>query len=1245
MNSSEWNQATNWSNGLPGPFNEPTIPATPQGTHFPVVSIYTYFNFNVQNYGSLTVNGDGGVSLFGILINHSGGTLVLSGNATNLLVEASGTLENHGNIVNNGTFKNEGNFTNANSGSFNNNHVFSHSVGSFLNSGQFSNFGEFYTEASYQNTGTFNNHGLFNNNENASNAGSFHSAAASTLRNDFNLTNLAGGNMNISGVFLNNKSFENQGVFTGNAGSKFTNSKLVRNSSTANWSNQGELANVLCAIFENKGSLGNTSLFENEGFIYADLPITGNPPSNSGSGVVISPSNTSSLCHNVSISLAANNVATVQGLELANNQLDFCSSWTILVNGFPNFSYTGCASVGPHPVTVSFIDPYGRTTNCQAIVTVVDDLAPIIVCPPTVTINLSAGQCTAPANLAVPTVLVENCTVASIANNALPALPIGQTAVTWTVTDQNGNAGYCIQNVLVVDQMPPNITCPPTKTMNNDPGFCGVSKLSPAIAGDPAFAFDNCGTPIVTNNAPTIIPVGTNTITWIATDASGNTSTCPQTIKVNDNQPPQIVVCPPDISVEVQGAGCQAIATWGAALVTDNCSVPTQVFSTSSGSVFDLGTSSVTLLVSDAALNTATCEFKVTVKDTQAPTWSNCPSNSTVTLLNCGDIAIGNWIPPTANDPCLASVVSNIQPGDVLSIGQNNVVYTAKDWSGNSSTCSFKITVNAILALDCPADIVVSIPANETASFVDWNPPPGATNCTVCASVDVPGFQFLGEKSGHRYYIYLGGELSWPAANDIAVQHGGYLAAIEDSNENDLLRKAFGATFQTAWIGYNDLDLEGVFKWTNGEPSTFSNWLGGLVTIDDSRDFALLRNDGTWLNAGTPELHTFIMEIPCYQLDITSSNPTALSSRLFPLGNTTIEYEVLDNCGNICSCGFQVQVVQNQPVASCASKGDSGFGWIQKVQAEGFVNDSGDDGGRGNFMGMDFKLPDPGCILKLSPGGQAINNYLYWRVWADFNKDGDFFDDNEILGSVEGVGEQQLCYDVVPSLPTSPIPMRISMSHWDFAAACGNFMAGETEDYLVSFVDSSSFNLGNCDWSFGLFQAEVEALKIQLQWLGSNICEVDYFGIERSEDGVLYEELGKVTPYANGPQQALYEFEDNTPLYGHSFYRIRVVMEDSSEVVSSLVEADFNADVPPVFIYPNPAADEAILHIFPFNGLPARLFIADAKGQLVYDRHYPELGNSPLKLDLTGFAQGVYLVYLKADTKREVVRRMVVLRP
>lgn len=107
----------------------------------------------------------------------------------------------------------------------------------------------------------------------------------------------------------------------------------------------------------------------------------------------------------------------------------------------------------------------------------------------------------------------------------------------------------------------------------------------------------------------------------------------------------------------------------------------------------------VTLMVEDALANTAACLATVTVMDTIAPWFTACPSNMTISADQSGCRAVANWTAPTEMDNCSgATVTSSHNPGDTLAVGVTTVTYTAMDASGNSSMCSFDITVATALA-------------------------------------------------------------------------------------------------------------------------------------------------------------------------------------------------------------------------------------------------------------------------------------------------------------------------------------------------------------------------------------------------------------------------------------------------------------------------------------------------------------------------------------------------------------------
>lgn len=1248
--STEWNNPSNWSNGLPGANNDATIPQSPVGMHFPSITSFLFFNSNVENYGVLKVEAQGAITIFATLINHGGATLIVDETSSNFLIEDSGKLENHGVIFNNGDFNNEGIFTNEPTGSFANSVVFTNAGnGSFFNAGVFDNFGDLYTEADFLNTGTINNYNLLNNNYLATNTGIISTIFGATLRNDQTLVNEPGAAINLHGFFQNNQSFHNQGFFGIFQGGIFENGDLASSSPTASCNNQGTFNNVLCAIFENKGAFQNAALFNNEGIVYEDAAIGPEPITNIGNGASITPGNASGFCQNIQAFLnPTSNQTSVMALDVANEQFEFCSGWQILVNGLPSVSFSGCASVGPHVVNVMLLDPLGRTTLCPSTVTVLEAVPPVVNCPANVSVNLPTGQCSTAVSLPAPVLVFENCGMQGITNNAPGIFPSGPTLVVWSATDQSGNTATCNQVVSVVDPIGPQIACPPNKSLDCLPGICGVPSSSPDIGGDPATATDNCGTPNVFNNAPATLPPGTNTLTWKAVDAFGNSSACTQTITVTDNLPPQIVNCPNSIFVEANLPNCMGQAAWTTIVSTDNCAVASLNISAVSGSIFPVGMHTILATATDVHGNTAQCSFVVNVLDTQAPVIAACPADIVVPLLDCGDFTTATWLPPTASDLCGLTLSSNYQPGDVFDAGLHQVVYTAEDANGNVSNCVFQVNVQADVTVVCPTAIQVSVGSGQSTSVVSWNTPPGSTLCGPCQTLDLPGFQFLGALGGTRYYLYLGGEVTWSEANTIAAGLGGHLVAIGSSQENSFLGNEYLTQVHPTWIGLSDSGQEGVYAWENGEPLVFSNWQGSTAPLNADRDFCVMLTDGTWSDEDIQAKHSFLMELPCLGVSFSATNPNALANQAFPIGTTTVFYEATDACGQTCECSFVVEVFQNQPASYCQAKGNSSQSWIESIENQGFAKTSGNNGGLGDFTAATVTAPTPGCFSSLLPGGPAALSHHYWRAWADLNQDGDFFDPNELFIEIDGKGSLSACYDLPRPLPAGPVRVRVAMSRWEAPQPCGDFSAGEMEDFLVSFIDSSEFsNSGPCVWVFDSILAYNNGYQVTVDWTGHGVdnCKATHFLVERSADGVLYKTIGEVPALqqpSNWPTN--YQFLDIAPFYGPNFYRVSAVLHDSSQVVSDRFPLDFPLGPDLMLLYPNPASNSLILLAnFPPQS-PTQLFISNSLGQIVDRRSTDTPEYQPLVFDVSGYVPGIYTLFFKVEGRREQIQQFVVAR-
>src|SRR5439155_2374105 len=225
-------------------------------------------------------------------------------------------------------------------------------------------------------------------------------------------------------------------------------------------------------------------------------------------------------------------------------------------------------------------------------------------------------------------VATDNCGGAvTVTNDAPASFPAGTNTVTWTVRDARGNTATCVQTVVVTDSQPPAITtCPALVNVVVNNGGCGATNVN---LGNPV-ATDNCGGALtITNDAPASFPLGTNTVTWTVRDASGNTTTCAQTVVVTDTEPPAITTCPAQVTVVANAGTCAATnVNLGNLVAIDNCGGAVTITNDAPAS-FPVGTNTVTWTVRDASGNTATCVQTVFVTDTQPP-MITCPSNITV---------------------------------------------------------------------------------------------------------------------------------------------------------------------------------------------------------------------------------------------------------------------------------------------------------------------------------------------------------------------------------------------------------------------------------------------------------------------------------------------------------------------------------------------------------------------------------------------------------------------------------------
>jgi hypothetical protein len=162
----------------------------------------------------------------------------------------------------------------------------------------------------------------------------------------------------------------------------------------------------------------------------------------------------------------------------------------------------------------------------------------------------------------------------------------------------------------------PVITCPADTVVSSDNSACSKSVAFAATAtGTPAPALQyKIGPTVITS--PYTFPRGITTVTAIALNGGG-TSTCTFKVTVNDTTRP-VITCPANVTVFNDPGICGAAVNY-TATATDNCPGVLVTYLPASGTVFPVGTSTVTATATDAAGNTSSCSFTVTVIDNEPP--------------------------------------------------------------------------------------------------------------------------------------------------------------------------------------------------------------------------------------------------------------------------------------------------------------------------------------------------------------------------------------------------------------------------------------------------------------------------------------------------------------------------------------------------------------------------------------------------------------------------------------------------
>jgi hypothetical protein len=227
---------------------------------------------------------------------------------------------------------------------------------------------------------------------------------------------------------------------------------------------------------------------------------------------------------------------------------------------------------------------------------------------PDTTVNAAADATTATVTYNVTATDNIGVTTLTCSPASGSVFPVGTTPVTCTASDAAGNTATGSFNVVVKDVTAPVVAKPDDKVVE------ATSAAGAAVTFSLPNATDAVGVKSV-SCAPasgTTFALGTTTVTCQATDAANNVGSSSFTILVRDTPAPSFGAIANVTATTTNTSG--TTVTYSTPTAADAVGVTSVVCSPASGSAFPIGATTETCTAKDAALNTSTASFTVTVQ-------------------------------------------------------------------------------------------------------------------------------------------------------------------------------------------------------------------------------------------------------------------------------------------------------------------------------------------------------------------------------------------------------------------------------------------------------------------------------------------------------------------------------------------------------------------------------------------------------------------------------------------------------
>lgn len=406
------------------------------------------------------------------------------------------------------------------------------------------------------------------------------------------------------------------------------------------------------------------------------------------------------------------------------------------------------------------------------------------------------------------------------------------------------------------------------------------------------------------------------------------------------------------------------------------------------------------------------------------------------------------------------------------------------------------------------------------------------------------------------------------------------------------------------------------------DESAYLSWSSVLAA--QSYQLRIREVGGNWSGLTTPDTSfAFLVLAPCTSYEVEISVICAADT--VPFGGTlSFRTPACGNCIDLDYCE--------------APQLDTSEEWIDSVIVNTLINDSGNDGGYGDYtasmLTTDLTIGDT-IDFHLVPGYAGFSYDEFFRIWIDYNQDGDFDDlDEEIYSSASTQSAISGEFVVPAHAMTGSTRMRVYMLFDALPDACNSPQNpfGEAEDYCINLLPA----FVPCLAPTGLDTLSVSNTGLIVGWDTTDMA---------MEYRLRYRPLNDTswTLMSTLADSLFLNNLDNCQTY--EMQVMSVCMQGDSEfgtvdtfttLCRTALESSFPAGT--LKAYPNPFEDQLIVALsFTQNIGPVTIELFNPMGQKVYHQLLSQVPSANYQVEIAtqDLPEGIYWVRISDQQARQ----------